>query len=134
MRQKFNIVFLLAGALLVLSSCGGSEESKLIGTWKVKKVETNFDENYTTPEMIRQVVEMEKETYFKILDDTTLIIISPGNTHKTSWTLDKDNSTIAFFFSGKPGISNNLGRLDGSAIISETTTPLGKITIHYEKE
>jgi len=32
---------------------------------KAQKVETDFDEQYTTPEMLRQVVEMQKETYFK---------------------------------------------------------------------
>ncbi len=128
---SFSLLLMVA---VMISSCGGSPESKLIGTWKAQKVETDFDEEYTTPEMIRQVVEMQKETYFKIIDDSTLIIVSPGNTHETSWKLDKDSKTIAFFFEGNPGISNNLGTIDGDMIISESTTPLGKIVIHYVKE
>ena len=134
MKRFITSLGLMLVLAVVLSSCGGSAESKLIGTWKAQKVETDFDENSITPEMIRQVVEMQKETYFKIIDDSTLIIVSPGNTHETSWKLDNDNKTIAFFFEGKPGISNNLGTIEGDIIVSETTTPLGKIVIHYERE
>ena len=128
----------LSGFLLVLSvlisSCGGSSESKMVGTWKAQKVETDFDEEYTTPEMLRQVVEMQKETYFRIIDDSTLIIVSPGNTHETNWTLDSEDNTIAYFFEDSPGMNNKLGVFSSGQIISESTTPLGKITIYYEKE
>ncbi len=134
MKQLLKLTGLLFTAAIILSSCGGSPESKLIGTWKAQKVETDFDEQYTTPEMLRQVVEMQKETYFKIVDDSTLIIISPGNTHETNWTLDSEDNTIAYFFEGDPGLDNKLGTLSSDIIVSESTTPLGKITIHYEKE
>lgn len=80
MKQLIKSTLFLFIAVIFLSSCGGSKENKLIGTWKATKVETDFDENRTTPEMIRQVVEMQKETYFKIINDSTLIIVSPGNT------------------------------------------------------
>lgn len=119
---------------LILSSCEGSSESKLVGTWKAQKVETDFDEQFTTPEMLRQVVEMQKETYFKILDDSTLIIVSPGNTHETQWKLDNESQTISYFFEGTSGMSNKLGTLDADIIVSESKTPLGIITIYYEKE
>lgn len=134
MKRLFVLSGLVLAFAFVLTSCGGSPESKLVGTWKAMKVETDFDEQYTTPEMLRQVVEMQKETYFKIIDDSTLIIVSPGNTHETKWTLDSKDNTIAYFFEDSPGLNNKLGTLNSGKIVSESTTPLGKITIYYEKE
>lgn len=134
MKQLVKLSGLVMVLAIILSSCGGSPESKLVGTWKANKVETDFDEQYTTPEMLRQVVEMQKETYFRIINDSTLIIVSPGNTHETMWTLDKKDNTIAYFFEDNPGLNNKLGTLESGIIVSETTTPLGKITIYYEKE
>lgn len=130
--------FIPSGLMIALaiffSSCSGSPESELIGTWKAQKVETDFDEQYTTPEMLRQVVEMQKETYFKITDDSTLIIISPGNTHETKWALNPDNKNITYFFDGSPNYLNSLGTVTDNKIVSESKTPLGIITIYYEKE
>jgi len=120
--------------VIILTSCGGTPESKLIGTWKAQKVETDFDEQYTTPEMLRQVVEMQKETYFKITDDSTLIIVSPGNTHETSWEINPKDQSIAYFFEDTPNFQNQLGTLVEGKIVSESKTPLGIITIYYEKE
>ncbi len=134
MKQLFNLTGVLVLLIIILSSCGGSPESKLVGTWKAQKVETDFDEKYTTPEMLRQVVEMQKETYFRIIDDSTLIIESPGSSHETQWKLDKDNNTIAYFFEDNPASLNELGKLSSGKIVSESTTPLGKIIIYYEKE
>lgn len=122
-------------ALIVLfSSCGNSPEAKLVGTWKAQKVDTEFDEQYTTPEMLRQVVEMQKETYFRIIDDSTLIIVSPGNTHETKWNFNSKDQTITYFFDSNPNQLNKLGTLTSGKIVSETNTPLGKITIYYEME
>ncbi len=134
MKQLVKLSGILLVLAVILSSCGGSSESKLVGTWKAGKVETDFDEKFTTPEMLRQVVEMQKETYFKIIDDSTLIIVSPGNTHETKWKLDSKDNSIAYFFEGNPGLNNKLGTLTAGKIVSESTTPLGKITIYYEKE
>ena len=134
MKQLINLSGMLLVLAVIFSSCGGSPESKLVGTWKAQKVETDFDEQYTTPEMLRQVVEMQKETYFRIIDDSTLVIVSPGTTHETSYKLDKEDNTIAYFFEGNPGSHNELGTLSSGKIVSESTTPLGKITIYYEKE
>lgn len=135
MKQLVKLSGILLILAVILSSCGSSPESKLVGTWKAMKVETDFDEQYTTPEMLRQVVEMQKETYFRIIDDSTLIIVSPGNTHETKWALDSKDNTIAYYFEDDDtGIKNKLGTLSSDRIISESTTALGKITIYYEKE
>lgn len=134
MKQLMKLTGLMFALAIIITSCGGTPESKLIGTWKAKKVETDFDEQYTTPEMLRQVVEMQKETYFRIIDDSTLIIISPGNTHETKWKLDPEDQSITYFFDGSPNYLNKLGTFSSDKIVSESKTPLGVITIYYEKE
>ena len=133
-KPIFKLSGLLFALVIIMTSCGGTPESKLVGTWKAQKVETDFDEQYTTPEMLRQVVEMQKETFFKIIDDSTLIIVSPGNTHETSWELDSSDQSISYIFGGSTNYSNKLGIFSEGKIISESKTPLGVITIYYEKE
>jgi hypothetical protein len=134
MKQLFKLPVLMFALMVLISSCGNSPEAKLVGTWKAQKVDTEFDEKYTTPEMLRQVVEMQKETYFRIIDDSTLIIVSPGNTHETKWNFNSKDQTITYFFDSNPHQLNKLGTLSSGKIVSETNTPLGKITIYYEME
>lgn len=134
MKQLLKLSGLMFMLIIILSSCGGSPESKLVGTWKAQKVETDFDEQFTTPEMLRQVVEMQKETYFRITDDSILVIISPGNTHETKWMLNPEDQSITYFFDDDPNYLNKLGTFSSGKIVSESKTPLGIITIYYEKE
>ncbi len=134
MKQLFKLPVLMFALAILITSCSESPEAKLIGTWKAQKVDTEFDEQYTTPEMLRQVVEMQKETYFRIIDDSTLVIVSPGNTHETKFNFSSKDQTITYFFDSNPNQLNKLGTLSSGKIVSETNTPLGKITIYYEKE
>jgi hypothetical protein len=120
-------------ALVWLASCS-SPESKLIGTWKVSDVETNFDEQSVSPEMLKQVIDMQKQTYFRIINDSTMAIITNDNTHEAKWILNPDDNTISFFFKGMETTPNKLGKFSDSKIISETSTPLGKMIIYYGKE
>lgn len=134
MKKLFKLSVLMFASAIILTSCGGTPESKLVGTWKAQKVETDFDEQYTTPEMLRQVVEMQKETFFRITDDSTLIIVSPGNTYETNWKLDLNDNSISYFYDDSPNSVNKLGTLSSGKIVSESKTPLGVITIYYEME
>lgn len=132
-----NRLFLTVGlALMVILavSCGGSTNSKLVGTWKVKNVETDFDETKVTPEMLSQVVDMQKQTYFRILNDTAMVIISNRNTHEAKWSFDANDQSLTYFFKGNGSKANPLGKLVGESIVSETKTAMGVMTIYYEKE
>lgn len=131
--KKLMLVVIGVISLLWLASCS-SPETKLIGTWKVQDVETNFDEQSVSPEMLRQVIDMQKQTYFRILNDSTMIIISNDNTHEAKWVLNSDDNMITFFFEGMETVPNTLGKYTDTRIISETSTPLGKMIIFYEKE
>lgn len=133
-KSVFKLTGLVFAVVIFMTSCSGTAESKLIGTWKAQKVETDFDEQFTTPEMLKQVAEMQKETYFKITNDSILIIVSPDITHETQWTLDPKDKTITYVFDNSSSYINKLGTFKDGKIVSESKTPLGIITIYYEKE
>ncbi len=131
--KKTLFVFLFAAAIVGLVSCGQSPESKLIGTWKAVDVQTDFDESAVNPEMLAQMVEVSKSTYFRIMNDSVMIIINDENTYETKWVLDQNDNTISYFFGGVER-ANKLGRVDEDQIISESTRPFGQMTVYYEKE
>lgn len=133
-HMKKTLLFpLLFLAILVISSCGSNTESELIGTWKVSDVTTEFDENQVTPEMLAQVVEMQKQTHFRFLNDSMMVIISNNNTHEASWLFDEENQTITYFFSGMETQPNVLGTYSDKKIVNESQTPLGLIVTYYSK-
>ncbi len=100
----------------------------------MQDVETNFDEQSVSPEMLSQVIDMQKQTYFRIMNDSTMAIISSDNTHEAKWILNPDDNTITFFFEGMETTPNTLGKYSDGQIVSETSTPLGKMIIFYGKE
>lgn len=133
-----KIIMRVSGILLLglLISCS-SPEKKLTGTWKVSDVQTGFNENDVTPEMLSQAVDLQKQTYFRILNDSAMVIISNNNTHEAIWQYNKETSEITYSFKGSPGpqtLVNVLGKYQDGKIIQKSTTPLGVITTTYEKE
>lgn len=130
--MKINLIF-LAALTITIFSCN-SPENKLTGTWKVADVETYFDESNMTPAMVSQVVEMQKETFFKILNDSVIIIMSNNNTHEAKWRLDEESGTISYYFDSTPAINNELGKLTDDKIVSESEVAIGKMVITYAKE
>lgn len=129
-----RIILLSAVSLLLFAaSCGSDPKAELLGTWKVDKVDTEFDENKVTPEMVNQVVEMQKGTFFKFVNDSSMIIVSNNNTHEASWVLDNEG-TISFFFKGQQLKPTKLGKVEDGKIVSISNSQLGKITIWYVKE
>jgi len=131
--MKKGLLVSISIALIWIVSCS-SPENKLIGTWKVKNVETNFDEQSVSPEMLSQIIEIQKQTYFRIVNDSIMAIISVDNTHEAKWILDPEDNTITFFFEGMETMPNKLGVYNKPTIIAESNTPLGKMITYYEKE
>jgi len=121
---------------MVLFSCQNSPESKLIGTWKVIEVETDFDETRSNPRMINQVVETQKQTFFKILNDTTMVIISSGNTYEAKWRLNPDDQNITYTFDewDENSVPFELGVYVDNQIIAESNMAMGKMVVYFEKE
>jgi hypothetical protein len=131
--MKKTLLLFVAFVLLFASSCGSDPKAKLIGTWKVDKVDTDFDENSVTPEMINQIVEMQKETFFKFINDSVMTIYSNNNTFEATWMLD-DEGNISFYFEGQELKPNKLGIVEDEKIISTSTTGLGTMKIIFKKE
>ena len=134
--MKKTIFQILAITIITfaIASCGQSIEKKLTGTWKVADVRTDFDESQVTPQMLQQVVELQKQTYFRILNDSTMVIISNKNTYEANWTIDEENNTITYFFEGNNTRGNELGKFEEGQIVSKSKTALGSMTIYYKKE
>ncbi len=132
-----KVVFVI-GVLIatVLYSCQSSPESKLIGTWKVVEVETDFDETRSNPRMINQVVETQKQTFFRILNDTTMVIISTGNTYEAKWKLNPEDQNITYTFDewDDNTVPFTLGIVTENQIIAESDMAMGKMVVYFEKE
>lgn len=119
--------------VLIATSCSGPE-NKLTGTWKVADVETDFDDSKVTPAMALQIVEMQNETYFRILNDSIIIIVSSDNTHEAKWSFNNEDDVVSYYFESTPSRKNKLGTLIDGNIVSETNAPIGKMVITYGKE
>lgn len=125
---------ILSIAVILFAVSCSSPENKFKGTWKVVDVDVKFDEGTMTPDMVSQVVEMQKETYFRILNDSVLVIVSPDNTYEAKWSLNEEDQVINYYFEGMETTVNELGKFADGKIISETVTPLGEMVITYGKE
>ncbi len=132
-----KVVFVIGVLVMMgLVACQNSPESKLIGTWKVVEVETDFDESRTNSQMIKQVVETQKQTFFKIINDTLMVIISTGNTYEAKWKLNPDDQSITYTFDewDDNSVPFELGVCVDNQIIAESNMAMGKIVVYFEKE
>jgi hypothetical protein len=130
MKVISHIFFL--SLVIFITSCT-STENKLIGIWKVDNVKTDFDENKTTPQMLQQIAEIQKQTHFKIQNDSLMVIITNSNTYEAVWSFNKSDKIINFHFKGDTAV-HKLGEYIEPYIVSKSQTPLGIITTTYSKE
>ena len=110
--------------LVLLCACTGKQDS-LIGCWTVEKVNVEFDETKSTPEMVRQFGELEKGNVIEITKDSVLTLISEGDTLRGKCSLHGTRLTC-------DGVL--FGRYEKGQIETQTATPLGKIIVRYGKE
>ena len=83
--------------------------------------------------MLQQIVEIQKQTHFKILNDSLMVIISNNNTYEAVWSFDKETRVINYHFKGDTDY-HKLGVFNDPNIVSESSTVLGTITTTYSKE
>ncbi len=129
MKVLSRVLFL---SVILFVACS-STENKLTGVWKVQDVKTDFNENTSTPQMLQQIVEIQKQTHFKIKNDSLMVIISNNKTYEAVWSYDKNTSVINYHFKGDSQ-SHKLGTFVSPNIVSESKTQLGTITTIYAKE
>ncbi|VAW28118.1 hypothetical protein MNBD_BACTEROID07-2124 [hydrothermal vent metagenome] len=126
-------IWILALLAIVFAGACNSPESKLIGNWKVSGVQTDFGTTKLPPEIIAHIVAEQKKISFRIINDSVLVLILDNNTHEAKWKMNKEHE-ISYYFSTQPQLVNKLGKWNGSQIVTDTKTPLGKIIVTYEKK
>ncbi len=109
--------------IILFSSCHRNNDP-FIGRWTVEKVNVAFDENLASPEMVRQLGEMEKGNIIEISKDSMLTFIAESDTLQGRCSL----KGTQIFFEGK-----SFGRYENGLIETETKTPLGKTKVVYRK-
>lgn len=122
--MKTPFLFLLSLAFS-LCACHPKTDS-LIGTWEAEKVNVHFDEQRSTPEVVKQVGEMEKNNYFTIDKDSVLVFNSVEMEQIGRVTTDKQGN---LFLEGAP-----FGQWKNGEIVTTTTSPLGDIVVVYRKK
>lgn len=114
---------LIVSALLLLAACT-SKEDAFIGRWSVDKVNVEFDEEWATPEMVRQVGAMEKNNVVVVSADSLLTLVNEGDTVQYRCSLRGNQ----IFCDGEPW-----GRFEDGAIKTETSSPMGSVKVVYKK-
>lgn len=107
---------------LLLASCAPKSNS-LIGTWTVDKVNVQFDENRSTPELVKQIGEMEKQNTISISSDSLLVFTTSDNETNGRMTVDKQG---VIYCDGE-----QFGIWKDGAIVTTVSSPLGAITVKY---
>jgi hypothetical protein len=120
----------------VLYACNSNPKSKLIGTWKAETVDVKFDEQVASPEMIRQVGLENKQVFFKIQNDSAMLLYIDAKSEPQSlfWFLDEASGSISYAYKQDDLSPIGLGKLVDNKIISESSTPLGTIKTTFTKE
>ena len=114
----------LLGCLFLLAACTPKPDS-LIGTWKVDKVNVQFDENHSTPELVKQIGEMERQNTLSISSDSLLVFITSDNETKGRMTIDKQGVIYCD--------EEQFGIWKDGVIVTTVSSPLGAITVKYRK-
>ena len=119
-----NRYFLLLALAAMLSACTQKGDS-LIGTWTVSKVNVQFDEQRSTPELVKQVGEIEKQNIITI--DSDSILTFKGLDEEWKGRISLQNDTL--FRDGK-----TFGTWKDGAIVTRNGSPLGEVVVVYRKE
>ncbi len=121
MKKRFLLLLAIAATL---SACTHNEDS-LIGIWTVSKVNVQFDERRSTPELVKQIGEMEKQNVINISKDSTLVF--KGLEEEWQSKASHKNDTLYL-----EGIA--FGVWKGGEIVTRTNSPLGEVVVIYKKE
>lgn len=116
-------VFLIGWALLLLASCAPKEDA-FFGRWTVDKVNVEFDEEWATPEMVRQVGAMEKNNVVIITPDSLLTFVNEGDTIQYRCRLHGNQ----ILCDGEPW-----GSYERGVITTKTSSPMGSVKVLYKK-
>ena len=118
-------VFPLLALGLLLSACQ-HDTDPLFGTWIVDKVNVQFDEQRNTPELVKQIGEMERQNTLSINADSVLVFKGLEETKEGKLSLRSDGTML---FN-----STTFGTWKEGKIFTRTRSPLGEVVVTYKKE
>ena len=116
----------LAGLAIAFAACHHNPTDSLIGTWTVDKVNVHFDERHSTPELVKQMGEMERQNVITIKEDSTLTFKGLEETLQGRLSL-KGDGTLLFD-------DVIFGQWKEGQIVTWTNSPLGEIVVTYRKK
>lgn len=120
--KKCYFLFIALG--LMLAACQPNTDS-LIGTWTVDKVNVQFDEQRSTPELVKQIGEMEKQNVITISKDSTLTFKGLEETMDGRISLKGDGTLLID--------GATFGTWKNGEIVTRTNSPLGEVVVTYKK-
>ncbi|MBR1513629.1 MAG: hypothetical protein IJ622_04980 [Bacteroidales bacterium] len=123
MKKHFLLFF---GLALCLASCRDNASDSIIGTWKADKVNVQFDERRNTPEVVKQIGEMEKQNSIVISADSILVFKSLDGESKGRLSLAEDGR---MFVDGA-----QFGQWKEGTIVTQSDSPLGMVVVSYCKK
>ena len=122
MKKSYSL-FVAFG--LLLSACQ-HDADPLIGRWTVDKVNVQFDEQHSTPELVKQIGEMERHNTLSIGADSTMVFKGLEETKEGRLSLRNDGTIL---FDG-----TTFGTWIDGRIVTHTGSPLGEVVVTYRKE
>ena len=122
--MKHSFLFLLSLAAM-LGACQ-HDTGPLFGTWTVDKVNVQFDEQRSTPELVKQIGEMERQNTLRINADSILVFNGLEEIKEGRLSLRSDGTML---FDG-----TIFGVWKDGLIVTQTGSPLGEVTVTYKKE
>lgn len=121
--MKRNILF-LTGLAFALCGCHRGGDS-IVGTWTVDKVNVQFDERRNTPELVRQIGEMEKQNTITISADSVLTLTNADGSMTGRLHLLDDGTILV---NAMP-----IGQWKDRQIVTRTGSPIGEVVVTYRK-
>jgi len=122
MKKHILVLFSL---IALLTACTTKPDT-LIGDWVADKVNVQFDENHATPELVKQIGEMEKQNRISISSDSTLVFKTLDS--ETQGHMSVDEQGVVYCDRKKFGLWKE------GQIITRTDSPLGEIVVTYQKK
>ncbi len=122
--KKLIFVFLLG--IVSMFYAYNPQHDSLIGTWTVDKVNVQFDEKHNTPELVKQIGEMEKQNTIVIGPDSLLTFNNLEGETQGRMTLSKDGTMTCD--------GTVFGLWEEGRIVTRTDSPLGEILVTYRKK
>ncbi len=121
MKNRYFLFLSLAGLLCACTP----KADPLFGTWTAGKVNVQFDEQRSTPELVKQMGEMEKQNVITI--DSDSILTFKGLEEEWQDRISLKNDTL--LRNGK-----TFGTWKDGAIVTRNGSPLGEVVVTYKKD